>query len=128
MTYEWTSERISALMVFWKEGHSTSVIGSKLGVTKNAVVGKVHRLGLPKRGSPIKQKIKKPAEIIDLEKLRSNMCVWPYGEPGTSDFRFCGEKVVPDKPYCDVHCKTAYVRPGRDEKAKGIRGRQPAIA
>ena len=128
MSYEWTSDRISALIAFWKEGHSTSVIGGKLGMTKNAVVGKVHRLGLPKRGSPIKQRIKKPAEIINLAKLRSNMCVWPYGEPGKPDFRFCGEKVVPDKPYCEVHCKTAYVRPSKDEKAKNIRRRQSLIA
>ncbi len=52
---EWTSERIKVLMGLWEEGLPTSEIGRRLGVTKNAVVGKVHRLGLKKRQSPIRQ-------------------------------------------------------------------------
>jgi len=43
------------LMGLWEEGLPTSEIGRRLGVTKNAVVGKVHRLGLKKRQSPIRQ-------------------------------------------------------------------------
>jgi len=50
---EWTPERTNALIALWDEGHSTAEIGRRLGVTKNSVVGKVHRLRLPKRGSPI---------------------------------------------------------------------------
>lgn len=53
MTIDWTPERTNALMALWDEGLPTAEIGRRLGVTKNAVVGKVHRLGLPKRGSPI---------------------------------------------------------------------------
>jgi GcrA cell cycle regulator len=53
MTIDWTPERTNALIALWDEGHSTAEIGRRLGVTKNAVVGKVHRLRLPKRGSPI---------------------------------------------------------------------------
>ena len=52
---EWTPERIKILMGLWEEGLPTSEIGRRLGVTKNAVVGKVHRLGLKKRQSPIRQ-------------------------------------------------------------------------
>lgn len=52
---EWTSERIKVLMGLWEEGLPTSEIGRRLGVTKNSVVGKVHRLGLKKRQSPIRQ-------------------------------------------------------------------------
>jgi GcrA cell cycle regulator len=55
MTSEWTPERTTALMTFWDEGLPTAEIGRRLGITKNAVVGKVHRLGLPKRGSPIQR-------------------------------------------------------------------------
>lgn len=52
---EWTPERIAALIALWGEDISTSEIGRRLGITKNAVIGKVHRLGLPKRRpSPIK--------------------------------------------------------------------------
>ena len=81
MSEEWTPARVSALIALWNEGISTSIIGDRLGVTKNAVVGKVHRIGLPKRGSPIRQK-PKPAEIIDLNSLRPGMCSWPEGGGG----------------------------------------------
>ena len=115
MSEEWTPKRVSALMALWSEGLSTSEIGNRLGVTKNAVVGKVHRLGLPKRGSPIKQK-PKPAEIIALGALRPGMCSWPEGEPGTEDFHFCGAPIVPGKPYCEEHCRRAYVKNPKDGK------------
>lgn len=115
MNEEWTPKRVSALIALWNEGLSTSEIGTRLGVTKNAVVGKVHRLGLPKRGSPIKHK-PKPAEIIGLAALRPGMCAWPEGEPGTDEFNFCGAEIVPGKPYCGHHCKRAYVKTPKDEK------------
>ncbi len=51
----WTSERIEELKQLWEAGHSASEIGKKLGVSKNAVVGKAHRLKLAARPSPIKR-------------------------------------------------------------------------
>jgi len=51
----WTDERIDELSQLWQAGHSASEIGKRLGVSKNAVVGKAHRLKLPSRPSPIKQ-------------------------------------------------------------------------
>ena len=53
--FEWTPDRIKVLIGHWEEGLPTSEIGRRLGVTKNSVVGKVHRLGLKKRQSPIRQ-------------------------------------------------------------------------
>ena len=53
MAIDWTPDRVKTLMALWAEGISTLEIGRRLGVTKNSVVGKVHRLGLPKRQSPI---------------------------------------------------------------------------
>ncbi len=63
MAFEWTPAHISTLIALWTEGVSTIEIGRRLDVTKNAVVGKVHRLGLPKRVSPIgsKPRERKPA-------------------------------------------------------------------
>jgi len=130
MSEEWTPKRVSALIALWQEGLATSEIGRRLGVTKNAVIGKVHRLGLPKRQSPIqsregevvrRRKVRKteaPAEgeVIRLDQLSYGMCSWPYGEPGTDEFRFCGRSVVPDKPYCAEHCERAYVRSAKDSK------------
>lgn len=140
-TEEWTPLRISALMALWNEGLSTSEIGHRLGVTKNAVVGKVHRLGLPKRQSPIRgngggapraaspghavtrvrapQPVDEPpptGEIIKLDKLFSGMCSWPDGEPGTEAFRFCGRPAEPGRPYCARHCERAYVKVSKERK------------
>ena len=52
---EWNEEAIVRLRALWTEGHSTAEIGRRLGVSKNAVVGKAHRLDLPARPSPIRR-------------------------------------------------------------------------
>jgi GcrA cell cycle regulator len=52
---EWAEETIFRLRALWDEGHSTAEIGRRLGVSKNAVVGKAHRLDLPARPSPIRR-------------------------------------------------------------------------
>ncbi len=134
MAIDWTPDRVKTLMALWAEGISTLEIGRRLGVTKNAVVGKVHRLGLPKRQSPINStprapRVAKPAEpvrmkvqapppsvenMVKMEELTSGMCNWPEGEPGTEDFRFCGQNSLEGKPYCAAHCARAYVKSTRD--------------
>lgn len=49
----WTDERVDLLKKMWNEGHSASQIAKELGgVTRNAVIGKVHRLGLSNRNGP----------------------------------------------------------------------------
>ncbi|MCP1167984.1 GcrA cell cycle regulator, partial [Limimaricola sp. ASW11-118] len=46
----WTDERVETLKRMWNEGQSASQIAKELGgVTRNAVIGKVHRLGLSNR-------------------------------------------------------------------------------
>ncbi|MDP2737725.1 MAG: GcrA family cell cycle regulator, partial [Pseudorhodobacter sp.] len=46
----WTDERVETLKKMWGEGQSASQIAKELGgVTRNAVIGKVHRLGLSNR-------------------------------------------------------------------------------
>ena len=48
----WTDERVEILKKMWGEGQSASQIAKELGgVTRNAVIGKVHRLGLSNRAS-----------------------------------------------------------------------------
>ena len=116
---EWTAVRVAALIALWNEGLPTSEIGRRLNVTKNSVVGKVHRLGLTKRESPIQKKVveKKPvAQVVRLESLSAGMCSWPDGEPGKEDFRFCGKPIVEGKPYCLQHCERAYVKPSKERR------------
>jgi GcrA cell cycle regulator len=57
----WTDERVELLKKLWADGLSASQIAAQLGgVTRNAVIGKVHRLKLSSRGrataSPVRQK------------------------------------------------------------------------
>ena len=118
----WTDERLEELKKLWAKGLSISQIGEALGVSRNAIAGKAHRMGLPKRPSPIsKPKAEKPKvepvveeqdlplrlELRQLVWSRSKCC-WPTGDPKKNGFVFCGCTVVPGKPYCLPHCQEAY--------------------
>ena len=124
---QWTEDRLEKLKKLWKEGLSISQIGRELGVSRNAIAGKVHRMGLSKRQSPIAPKAasnkdtpKKPKiEVAEPENLPLKLalrkinwsrsrCSWPSGDPKTTAFSFCGKEVVPGKPYCNEHCFDAY--------------------
>lgn len=125
---QWTEERLETLKKLWEEGLSISQIGEKLGVSRNAIAGKVHRLGLKKRQSPISNKgaakkaaspKKAPVEIEQPENLPLKLtlrqinwsrakCSWPIGDPKSTAFKFCGDEVVAGKPYCNDHCFQAY--------------------
>ncbi|HTX48148.1 MAG TPA: GcrA family cell cycle regulator [Caulobacteraceae bacterium] len=49
----WSDDRVTTLSQLWREGLSASQIARQLGgVTRNAVIGKIHRLGLSGRGAP----------------------------------------------------------------------------
>ncbi|MEM7728210.1 MAG: GcrA family cell cycle regulator [Pseudomonadota bacterium] len=58
----WTEDRVATLSKLWADGLSASQIAKQLGgVTRNAVIGKVHRLGLSGRAKPSRPKPAKPA-------------------------------------------------------------------
>ena len=106
MSSEWTDERVQKLRDMWTDGMSASQIANELGgVTRNAVIGKAHRLGLQKRPSPIKRQ---GVSILD---LKDRMCRWPNGHPGETGFHFCGKTTVQGMPYCNDHCLQAYQAP-----------------
>ena len=127
----WSDDRVAVLKRLWGEGKTAAEIAKELGegVTRNAVIGKAHRLKLSSRVSPIQQNAKKvksadvappmqrkPSKKIPIFKgkevkmkdLRENMCRWPNGDPQSDDFSFCGCKVVDGLPYCAEHAKIAY--------------------
>lgn len=130
----WTDERVSLLKKMWGEGKTAAEIAKELGgVTRNAVIGKAHRLKLSNRLSPIQQNNKKPVAAkpveekappqkiskkpapsdmnikgVSLAALKEKMCRWPIGDPKEPDFRFCGGHSVAGLPYCDDHAKVAY--------------------
>jgi GcrA cell cycle regulator len=52
---DWSPLALARLRALWAEGHATAEIARRLGCTKNAVIGKAHRLNLPARPSPIRR-------------------------------------------------------------------------
>ena len=119
VTEVWTEERIVELRRLWDEGLTTGEIGRRIGVSKNAVIGKSHRLNLTGRPSPIKRaKIEKPEELkkFTVFDLTATSCRWPIGDPRNADFHFCGKKSLPGKSYCLDHAAVAYVRPIKSRK------------
>jgi GcrA cell cycle regulator len=112
MTMLWTQERIQMLQDLWQQGHSASAIAERLGgISRNAVIGKAHRLSLPSRPSPIKREEKKAPQRLPA----GHGCMWPIGDPKTPGFHFCGEQASHGRPYCSAHCAQAYQR--REEAA-----------
>ena len=84
----------------------------------------LHRMGLPKRNSPISksgdprknQETKNsdnsrelPLKIMlrDVEWSR-NRCCWPIVDPKFPGFSFCGTSIIPGRPYCEEHSNLAY--------------------
>ena len=62
----WTEERVERLKKLWSDGLSASQIAAELGggVTRNAVIGKVHRLGLSGRGKPSGTGKPRPRKVV----------------------------------------------------------------
>ena len=99
----WTPNLVEQLRSLWQTEASTAEIGRRLGISKNAVVGKAHRLGLANRAAPVAARA---PVVVSISSRQS--CQWPVGHPGESDFHFCGSPSTPGKPYCSEHSSKAY--------------------
>ena len=135
----WTPKREEKLKELWKKGHTASQIASILGeTTRNAVIGKAHRLNLQARATSKKsqhkigsgenktevktQKLGRKARfkalLLDksfeqenpkkLEELTDETCKWPIGHPYEENFYFCGRKSMEKFPYCKLHVLYAF--------------------
>ena len=65
----WDDLKLKQLEDLWKQGLPISKIGEILGVSRNSVAGKAHRMGLPKRTSPISSEKKKAHRVKKIMKL-----------------------------------------------------------
>ena len=145
----WTDERVEQLKSLWTDGLSASQIARVLGsVTRNAVIGKVHRLGLAGRAGPARAERPRtamprkasahaaaplppvveedPITLADgnfatVLTINDRMCKWPIGDPADNEFHFCGHKPKLGSPYCEAHARKAYQpQPQRrDRRAAG---------
>ncbi len=143
----WTEEKVAKLKELWSKGHTASQIAEALGdTTRNAVIGKAHRLNLEarapskqssqssisvnrpvRRGSaPISRKAKFQSILLDknfepenpksLEELTDQTCKWPIGHPNEEKFYFCGRKPEGEFPYCKLHVLYAFQPKGTKEE------------
>jgi GcrA cell cycle regulator len=142
----WTDDRVEQLKSLWTEGLSASQIARVLGgVTRNAVIGKVHRLGLAGRASP--NRVERPrlpmapkmsmrvhapeppvveedpvvmddGNFVTVLTISNSMCRWPIGDPSEHEFHFCGRKPKNGSPYCEAHARKAY-QPQQLRRDKG---------
>ena len=109
----WSDEQIETLKTLWGKGNPASEIAKILGNTsRNAVIGKAHRLGLSGRPSPIKKQ-KITARGATFLTMTERMCKWPFGDPKKPDFHFCGKAVDITMTYCAEHRALAYAPPRR---------------
>jgi len=120
MNSEWTAERIAFMTEKWSDGWSAAQIGADLGVTRNAVIGKLNRLNAPKRyttpkvikivAKTVPVPVVKPISgNINLLDLTNETCRWP-----TSHGYSCGVREADlnsNRPYCFKHARMA-VRTG----------------
>ena len=144
----WTDDRIEVLAKLWRDGRSASAIARALGgVTRNAVIGKVHRLGLSGRATPARPGIgrartpkagrpaarlrrtpllrpwpvvAKPAPLegtADMRSVGRRDCRWPIGDPKHPGFALCGRRAVRGA-YCAAHGALAYRATPRDHLLK----------
>lgn len=126
----WTPDLDARLTTRWNDPDqpSTARIARELGVTKNAVIGRAHRLGLPKRPSPVRRGIvKRPLSIAHVGSAPAPIgsitdCKFiaadPHGMFARGDNPFCGQPTLPGSAYCGVHHKICYVRPRRERLAE----------
>ena len=142
-TSPWTDERIEVLTRLWREGRSASAIARVLGVvTRNAVIGKVNRLGLsgrppawpggrrPRAPKPDRREprvgrapavrpwpaVAEPAPLAgtaDMVSVGPHQCRWPIGDPKADGFTLCGRRAVRGA-YCEPHGALAYKPTARD--------------
>ena len=142
----WTEERVNKLKELWGKGQTASQIAEIIGgVSRNAVIGKAHRLNLSlkiktrtvsnknkntfkvnketslkgRRGkfkSLLLNKDFEPAKNLSLEELTEDTCKYMEGNPNEKDASFCGRKNVEKFSYCPLHLMIVFQPKGKKEE------------
>jgi len=130
----WTEEKVEKLKELWGKENTASQIAELIGgVSRNAVIGKAHRLNLSakvklrklsyntqvneNRLKNTSQKLSRrnkfrsllvdknfeQAKNLNLEELTENTCKYMEGHPNEKDASFCGRKTIEKFSYCPLH-------------------------
>lgn len=105
---------VDEILALRARGLSMTAIARALGITKNAVVGRLWRAGECRPREEIKAS-QTPNPFA------GDGCRWPIGHPREEGFHCCGVRRIPEKPYCAEHCERAYERP------KALPQREPIL-
>ena len=126
-TNRWSTDREDRLRALVLDGLTATRIGAKIGVTRNAVIGKIGRLGLrllgglgrqPGPQKPRKSRARKPKVTtavilapppdggIDILALAAGVCRWP--QDTIEGVRYCGGETYPRHVYCPAHHRLAF--------------------
>ena len=142
----WTEERVDKLKELWGRGQTASEIAKIIGgVSRNAVIGKAHRLNLSSKiktrtvantkknsftenneisfkgrkgrfKSLLLNKDFEPAKNLSLEELTEDTCKYMEGNPNEKDAVFCGRKNVEKFSYCPLHLMIVFQPKGKKEE------------
>ena len=140
----WTDEKVAKLKELWGKGSTASQIAEIIGgISRNAVIGKAHRLnlsakitkrlkvkpknvqGLEKNFERKSRKLKfrsllldkdfEPAKNLSLEELNENTCKYMEANPDEKNASFCGRKTVEKFSYCPLHLMIVFQPKGKKE-------------
>ncbi len=143
----WTEEKVNKLKELWGKGQTASQIAEIIGgISRNAVIGKAHRLNLSakiktrsstnfnnngivrdrntKNNLSRKSRFKsllldknfEPAKNIQLEELNEHTCKYMEGHPDEVDSSFCGRKTIEKFSYCPLHLMIVFQPKGKKEE------------